>query len=138
MSLKKNNNSGFTMIEMMIVMTIIGIIGVGILPHLMKARCQAQLTACQLNLKAIATAIQTYEVQHKTIPDDLDILREEQFLGSLPICPSDGKSYGYEVSRQPDDYTISCEGNFHNLMFDYVEEGYPKFTPSRSIILKSD
>jgi type II secretory pathway pseudopilin PulG len=73
-------------------MTIIGIIGTIILPHLMKARCQAQLTACQLNLKAIATAVQTYEVQqYQVYPDDLTYSGKNSFWIVCRYVQADGK-----------------------------------------------
>ncbi len=94
--MKKNKISGFTLIELMIVIAIIAILASIIIPNISRARQRAQLTACMENLKSVATAVKIYEVDHPgpILINDMAPLIPD-YIGSSPVCPAGGV-YGIE------------------------------------------
>ncbi len=56
----KNNKSGFTLVEIMIVVLIIALLATIAIPNVLRARVNAHDASAQAALKAIATAMETY------------------------------------------------------------------------------
>src|SRR5476651_1783569 len=54
----RNGERGFTLIELMIVVAIIAILAGILIPNFVNARAQAQTSACESNLRAIATSLE--------------------------------------------------------------------------------
>jgi general secretion pathway protein G len=51
---------GFTLLELMIVIAIIGVLAAILIPNFLHARAQSQTAACEGNLKHIAVALEEY------------------------------------------------------------------------------
>jgi len=92
-----NGSSGFTLVEIMIVIAIIGLLCAIAIPNLLKAAARSQATACINNLRQIDTAIQQFSVEagkHEgdtiTWPTDLTAYIKLTAKGSIPPCPSGG------------------------------------------------
>src|SRR5262245_39752256 len=99
MQAKTNRNAGFTLVEIMIVVAIIGLLAAIAIPNFVKARTSAQKNACINNLRQIDGAIEQWALEQKqkqgaTItttgtPSILDYLK-----GNLmPTCPADNSAY---------------------------------------------
>lgn len=58
------NRKGFTLIELMIVIAIIGILAAIAVPNFRKARQQARQKACQANMRVILGAIEMYNMDN--------------------------------------------------------------------------
>lgn len=68
MSLKANNRRGFTLVELLVVMAIIGILIAMLLPAVQAAREAARRLQCANNLAQISLAIQNYEAAYEVLP----------------------------------------------------------------------
>ncbi|HXW77383.1 MAG TPA: prepilin-type N-terminal cleavage/methylation domain-containing protein [Candidatus Eremiobacteraceae bacterium] len=55
---------GFTLIELMVVISVIAILAAILIPNFMHARAQAQTAGCEGNEKMIATGMEEYAVDH--------------------------------------------------------------------------
>lgn len=128
--MRRVKHSGFTLIEMMIVIAIIAILMAFIIPAYAKSRFQANLSACKQNVRNIATAIESYAADNGgKLPVNLRVLTQHShpYIGDIPKCPVAGTSFvyesGYEHIDNPDVYSICCLGSYHT---DY---GLPPNTP---------
>ncbi|MDK2972797.1 MAG: type pilus assembly protein PilA [Candidatus Sumerlaeota bacterium] len=102
---------GFTLIEIMIVVAIIGILIAVAVPGFIRSRERARVTACQENLIRIDQAIQQYVIQENvqgqfvlTIPLSY-LVGEENYLRNMPECPSGGT---YTLHAPDDQEPVTC------------------------------
>lgn len=97
MNLTTNNNfrpNGFTLVEIMIVVAIIGLIAAIAVPGVMRARSRAQENTCMDNLRLIDAAKQQWALENRANSTDTPTgLQIQPYLGrgsgKLPLCPSD-------------------------------------------------
>ena len=82
----KMNKKGFTLVEIMIVVAIIGLLAAIAIPNFIKARETAQKNACIANLKQIQGAMQVWAIDTgaaSTASVDIDNLAPN-YLKSVP------------------------------------------------------
>jgi len=121
---KEENRCGFTLIELMLVVIIIGALSAMVLPRLVGRSEQARVSATRADIKAnIATGLKLYELDNGTFPttdEGLDALFSEvssavnwngPYLESKPIDPW-GREYQYESpgSHRSQDYDLYSLG----------------------------
>ena len=97
----KNKNfrpAGFTLVEIMIVVAIIGLLATIAIPNFVRARLKAQQSACINNLRQIDGAKQTWALENKASQTATPVLSNVQpylgrgTLGTAPTCPADTAS----------------------------------------------
>jgi prepilin-type N-terminal cleavage/methylation domain-containing protein len=95
MKIKTPRNSGFTLVEIMIVVAIIGLLATIAIPNFVRARLKAQQTACINNLRQIDAAKQEWALESKAGPTSVPQLSNIQpylgrgAAGTAPTCPAD-------------------------------------------------
>ena len=98
MKMKCNRTTGFTLVEIMIVVAIIGLLATIAIPNFVRARMQAHRTACINNLRQIDSAKQTWAMENKAgqtalpTPANIQPYMGRGTGGSLPTCPSDSQN----------------------------------------------
>ena len=87
----RNTNKGFTLVEIMIVVAIIGLLAAIAIPNFVKARTTSQMNACINNLRQLDGAIQQYALENKqaagaaVTTDDCT-----PYLKNSVVCPAGG------------------------------------------------
>jgi type II secretion system protein G len=83
------NEKGFTLIELMVVVLIIGILVAIAVPVFVNASNNAKTQSCKANLRTLDGAIQTYgaDAQEEPIADLGDLV--PTYIKALPTCPVD-------------------------------------------------
>src|ERR1035441_7531045 len=102
MRIRTSRNSGFTLVEIMIVVAIIGLLAAIAIPNFVRARSTAQKKACINNLRQIDGAKQQWGLENKAISTAApaqSVLMPYLGRGSAgnwPTCPASG-SYTVNV-----------------------------------------
>jgi prepilin-type N-terminal cleavage/methylation domain-containing protein len=103
----KNRKAGFTLVEIMIVVLIIGILLAIAIPNFVQARESARAKACIGNLKQLDSASQQWAMDNKKgstyamVAADFTGLAPT-YLHTMPTCPSGGNyTQGATVSAFP-------------------------------------
>lgn len=66
--MRKNKQQGFTLIEIMVVVVIIGVLAALVVPQIMNRPDQAKIVVAQGDLKAISAALEMYRLDNGVYP----------------------------------------------------------------------
>lgn len=106
------NENGFTLIEMLIVLFIMGALIMILVPNLADAGKEAQQKACDANKKLILAQAETYYLEHgHDYPETIDDLIETNYLREEPVCAADPESSGsyYFSENDEGDFVVLCQ-----------------------------
>jgi len=87
---RKNGQKGFTLIELMIVIAIIGILAAIAIPQFTAYRVKAYNVQAKAELKSYYTACQAYIADHPETPDCTATLIADSFKPSTEVTITDG------------------------------------------------
>ncbi len=122
---KRHAASGFTLIEIMVVVVILGILGALIVPNIIGRPDEARVTAARAEIQQIGNALELYRLDNGHYPSTdqgLDALISEPsgypeprrwnpdgYLKSAPVDPWDEPYLYYEEERQIEVYSFGAD-----------------------------
>jgi prepilin-type N-terminal cleavage/methylation domain-containing protein len=102
---KAKNQKGFTLVELMVVVVIIGILVAIAVPLYNNVTANARKNSCFANQRTIEGALAMYASENGDYPDNINKL-EGEYLQAIPVCP-DGGTYNFDGTGEGDDATVN-------------------------------
>jgi prepilin-type N-terminal cleavage/methylation domain-containing protein len=116
----KGNRRGFTLIELMVVVAVIGILTAIAIPLYTNMQLRARVAKAQADARALVSAISVYSAHMQSLPPNLAALNSAAvngegttagpFMASTPNPPAGWTSYGY-TSTAAGVYAVSTTGD---------------------------
>ena len=93
---KGRNQKGFTLVELMVVVVIIGILAAIAVPVYNRVTDKAEKNACFANQRTIEGAIEAFRTGEGVAPNGIRDLVDKNYLKEVPKCPEANAYYYIE------------------------------------------
>ena len=101
------SKKGYTLLELMIVVSIVGILLALAIPNFQQSAMKAKETALKQNLFTMRAVLDQYYADRGDYPDNLEVLVEAKYLRAIPMDPLTKSSTTwieiYEEQEEGDD-----------------------------------
>ena len=125
----QKRDAGFTLVELMIVMAIIGVLLTVAIPSYLGAVRQAREAVLKEDLHTMRSAIDSYTADKQKAPQSLDDLVNEGYLREIPIDPMTNTREWGKRSDQDDPKSTSWGGQDVFDIYSKTQEKAPDGTP---------
>jgi general secretion pathway protein G len=95
----RRGERGFTLIELVIVMAVIGLLAAIAIPSFVRSVQKAKEAVLQEDLHVMRNAIDSYTIDKEKAPQSLDDLVQAGYLKSIPVDPITSRNDTWIVSQ---------------------------------------
>ena len=128
----RRGNRGFTLIELMVVIVILGILAGLIIPRIMGRPDEARMTKARIQIEGIETALKLYRLDNGFYPTTEQGLRALVEASTIQPVPRNWREGGYlekgKVPKDPwgNDFVYLCPGTQGEFdLLSYGADGQP-------------
>jgi prepilin-type N-terminal cleavage/methylation domain-containing protein len=110
---RSRTNEGFTLVELMVVVLIIGILVAIAVPIFNSSKGSALSKTCFANQRELEGSVQTYQAAHGSLPtpgtvDASHVLISGGYLKKAPQCPLGLQPYAIDASGTITSASLTC------------------------------
>ena len=120
-----NKNKGFTLLELMVVLVILGMLAGMVVPNLMENQEEAKIQSTRINIKSIESAMKMYKLRNNYYPtteQGLEALVSQTDIEPIPRnFPENGFLEELPLDAWDNEYILISPGD--NGAFDIISMG---------------
>jgi general secretion pathway protein G len=113
-----DRSAGFTLVEIMVVIVIIGVLATLVVPNVIGASDEAREQTAKTNCMNIAQSVQLYRTKKGTLPKSLADLNSEEEKGKswyLQDLPKDPWDRDYELREDGNEWEVISGGKNQSI-----------------------